>query len=102
MAKNVERRDTNTPAFNIVQQATGQQPRDGKNKTAVTPGRTAHAKSLTMEQKKAIAEKAARARWHSRKAGKLSFAYQSVCEPTKNYVWLHDWPDESVGCASSL
>ena len=102
MAGKVERKDSNTLAFDIVHKSTGQQPRDGKNETAVTPGRPAHAKSLTMEQKKAIAEKAARARWHSRKAGKLSFAYQSVCEPTKNYVWLHDWPDESVGCASSL
>lgn len=69
------RRDTNTLAFDIAQQATEQKPADGKNPAAVALGRLgglkgglARSKILTAEQKKAIAEKAARARWNSRSA----------------------------------
>lgn len=41
MGKKVERRDTNTLAYGIVQQVTGQKPKDdtGKNPAAVALGR---------------------------------------------------------------
>lgn len=70
MAKKAERRDTNTLAFDIMQQATGQKPMPEKNKAAVTLGRLgglkggkARATKLSPEERKQIAEKAARARW---------------------------------------
>lgn len=72
MPKKVERRDTNTLAFDIVQQVTGQKPKDdaGKNPAAVALGRLggqkggkARAEALSPEKRKAIAEKAAKARW---------------------------------------
>lgn len=66
--------DPNVLAYNIVQQATGQIPKvdpdAGKNPAAVSLGRLgglkggkARAKVLTRAQRKAIAKKAARARW---------------------------------------
>ena len=66
--------DPNVLAFNIVQQATGQipkvDPNEGKNPAAVTLGRLgglkggkARAESLTPAKRKAIAKKAAAARW---------------------------------------
>ena len=66
--------DPNVHAFNIVQQATGQAPKvnpdEGKNPAAVTLGRLgglrggkARAESLTPAKRKAIAKKAAAARW---------------------------------------
>ena len=66
--------DPNVLAFNIVQQATGQAPKvnpdEGKNPAAVTLGRLgglkggkARAESLTPAKRKAIAKKAAAARW---------------------------------------
>jgi hypothetical protein len=68
--------DFNELAFNVVQQATGQVPKPEpppeKNAAAVSLGRLggmkggdARAKSLSPEQKKAIAKKAAQARWKS-------------------------------------
>jgi len=66
--------DPNVHAFNIVQQATGQMPKvdpnEGKNPAAVTLGRLgglkggkARAAVLTPAKRKAIAKKAANARW---------------------------------------
>jgi hypothetical protein len=65
--------DPNVLAFNIVQQATGQAPKPEppkKNPAAVTLGRLgglkggkARAESLTPAKRKAIAKKAAEARW---------------------------------------
>lgn len=65
--------DPNVLAFNIVQQATGQVPKPEplkKNPAAVTLGRLgglkggkARADSLTPAKRKAIAKKAAEARW---------------------------------------
>lgn len=67
------KRDLNEKAFNIVQQATGQippEPKPEKNPAAVALGRLggmkggkARAESLTKEQRKAIAKKAAESRW---------------------------------------
>jgi len=66
--------DPNVLAYNIVQQATGQipkvDPNDGKNPAAVSLGRLgglkggkARAEALTPAKRKAIAKKAAAARW---------------------------------------
>ena len=65
--------DPNLLAFSIVQQATGQIPKEEplvKNPAAVTLGRMgglkggkARAEVLTPEKRKAIAKKAAEARW---------------------------------------
>ena len=70
MAKKVERRDTNTLAFDIVQQVTGQKADDGKNKAAVALGRLgglkggkARAEKLTPTEREDIARTAASARW---------------------------------------
>lgn len=70
MAKKVERRDTNTLAFDIMQQVTGQKPDDGKNKAAVALGRLgglkggkARAEKLSPNQRSEIARAAATARW---------------------------------------
>ena len=70
MAKKAERRDTNTLAFDIMQQATGQKQDDGKNKAAVALGRLgglkggpARSARLTPEARKFIAQKAANAKW---------------------------------------
>jgi len=70
--------DPNVLAFNIVQQATGQAPKEeppAKNPAAVTLGRLgglkggrARAGSLTPEKRKAIAKKAAQARWGTTRA----------------------------------
>jgi hypothetical protein len=66
------RKDLNTLAASIVAQATGDAPprEDGKNPAAVALGRlgglkggNARAKSLTPAKRKAIARKAAAARW---------------------------------------
>lgn len=74
MPKKVERRDTNTLAFDIVQQATGQKPKEdaGKNPAAVALGRLggqkggkARAQALTPEKRAEIARKAAQKRWGS-------------------------------------
>lgn len=69
MAKG-ERRDTNTLAFDIMQQATGEKPMPPKNKAAVALGRLgglkggkARAEKLTPEQRAEIATLAAAARW---------------------------------------
>jgi hypothetical protein len=65
-------RDTNQLAKWIVDQSTGQlsDPNEGKNPAAVSLGRMgglkgghARAKALTPRKRKAIAEKAAHARW---------------------------------------
>ena len=69
--------DINELAFNIVQQATGQKPKPEpapeKNPAAVTLGRLgglkggkARAEKLSSAKRKAIAKKAAQARWKSR------------------------------------
>jgi hypothetical protein len=72
MPKKVERRDTNTLAFDIIQQVTGQRPKDdeGKNPAAVALGRLggikggkARAQALTPEKRAEIARKAAQKRW---------------------------------------
>jgi hypothetical protein len=69
--------DINQIAFRVVQQATGQMPKEqapdpDKNPAAVTLGRlgglkggAARAKSLSQEERKRIAKKAALARWKS-------------------------------------
>ncbi len=67
------RKDTNELAFLIMKKATGEVPKEdlgGKNPAAVTLGRLgglkggkARADKLTPEQRKAIAEKASKARW---------------------------------------
>lgn len=65
------RRDTNTLAFDIMQQATGEKsPIEGKNAKAVTSGRMggnkggkARAAKLSPEERSKIAKAAARARW---------------------------------------
>lgn len=69
MAKG-ERRDTNTLAFDIVQQATDQKPEPKKNKAAVALGRLgglkggkARAEALTPKERAEIARVAATARW---------------------------------------
>ena len=72
-------KDINQTAFSIVQQATGQIPKQApppekkKNPAAVTLGRLgglkggkARADSLTPAKRKAIAKKAAAARWKNR------------------------------------
>jgi hypothetical protein len=71
-------KDANEIAFSIVQQATGQIPKIDppeakKNPAAVTLGRLgglkggkARAESLTPAKRKAIAKKAAKARWASK------------------------------------
>ena len=68
-------KDANEIAFSVVQQATGQvpKPEKAKNPAAVTLGRLgglkggkARAESLTPEKRKAIAKKAAEARWKSK------------------------------------
>jgi hypothetical protein len=69
-------RDFNTAAFQIMQEATGEKPTEEpkpekeKNPAAVALGRLgglkggkARAKKLSDEQRKEIAQKAARARW---------------------------------------
>ncbi|HWY49556.1 MAG TPA: hypothetical protein VNX70_19365 [Bryobacteraceae bacterium] len=69
-------RDPNELAFSIVQQATGQAPKQepppAKNPAAVSLGRLgglkggkARASRLTAAQRKEIAKKAAKARWKS-------------------------------------
>jgi hypothetical protein len=70
MAKQVTRRDTNTLAFDIVQQATGEKPPDGKNPAAVALGRLgglkggkARAEKLTAQERTVIAKRAAQKRW---------------------------------------
>jgi hypothetical protein len=70
MAKRVTRRDTNTLAFDIVQQATGEKPPDGKNPAAVALGRLgglkggrARANSLSPMERSRIARIAAKSRW---------------------------------------
>jgi hypothetical protein len=72
-------RDLNEIAFDVVRQATGEarQPEPGeKNSAAVTLGRLGglkggqpRAKTLTAEERKEIAKKAALARWKSQKGG---------------------------------
>jgi hypothetical protein len=66
------KKDLNTRAFDIVQQATGQKPKveSNKNPAAVALGRLgglkggkARAKILSKEERKNIARKAAKARW---------------------------------------
>lgn len=68
------RLDANQIAFNVVQQATGQMPKpeppQPKNPAAVTLGRLgglkggkARAEALSPDERKAIAKKAAEARW---------------------------------------
>jgi len=69
--------DPNVLAFNIVQQATGQMPKEepsAKNQAAVTLGRLgglkggkARAEALSPAKRKAIAKKAAQARWKTPK-----------------------------------
>ena len=69
------RRDANQIAFSVVQQATGQIPKEKppeKNPAAVTLGRLgglkggkARANKLTPERRKEIARKAAEKRWGS-------------------------------------
>lgn len=70
------RPDPNEIAFNVVQQATGQAPKPeppkAKNPAAVTLGRLgglkggkARADALTPAKRKAIAKKAAEARWNA-------------------------------------
>ena len=71
--KDKKRKDVNELAFDIVQKATGEKPKDqpsDKNPAAVALGRLgglkgghARAKKLTKEQRKKIARKAAKARW---------------------------------------
>jgi hypothetical protein len=66
-------KDINQVAFSIVQQATGQAPKEKppeKNPAAVTLGRlgglkggAARAKALTADKRKEIAQKAAAKRW---------------------------------------
>ena len=71
MPERSSRRDTNTLAFDIVQQATGQKPVEKeKDPAAVALGRKggliggrARADALTPAKRKAIARKAALARW---------------------------------------
>lgn len=71
-----KRRDASTIAFDIVAQATGEEPKRKKpqeaekNPAAVALGRLgglkggkARARTLTVEQRKKIAKKAAQARW---------------------------------------
>lgn len=69
-------RDENLTAFRIMQEATGEsdQPKPPKNPAAVALGRLggkkggkARAASLTPEQRKEIARKAAAARWNTLK-----------------------------------
>lgn len=67
------RKDTNQLAFVVAQKAIGEIPKEdlgGKNPAAVTLGRLgglkggkARAEKLTPEERKAIAEKAAKKRW---------------------------------------
>lgn len=71
--KSKKKKDLNELAFNIVQKATGEIPKEEpseKNPAAVALGRLgglkggpARAKKLTKEQRKEIARKAAKARW---------------------------------------
>lgn len=71
MPERSSRRDTNTLAFDTVQQATGQKPVEKeKDPAAVALGRKggliggrARADALTPAKRKAIARKAALARW---------------------------------------
>ena len=70
MPERSSRRDTNTLAFDIVQQATGQKPSQEKDPAAVALGRKgglkggkARAEALSPARRKAIAKKAAQARW---------------------------------------
>ena len=71
MPEGSSRRDTNTLAFDIVQQATGQKPVEKeKDPAAVALGRKgglkggrARAEALSPAKRKAIAKKAAVARW---------------------------------------
>lgn len=69
MPERSSRRDTNTLAFDIVQQATGQKPQE-KDPAAVALGRKgglkggrARATMLTADQRSEIAKNAASARW---------------------------------------
>lgn len=66
------KKDLNTRAFDIVQQITGDKPKDndGKNPAAVALGRLgglkggkARAEKLSPKKRKEIAQKAAQARW---------------------------------------
>lgn len=70
-------KDLNETAFNVVQQATGQtpspEPKPEKNPAAVALGRLgglkggkSRAAKLSPEQRKLIAEKAAKSRWSRR------------------------------------
>jgi hypothetical protein len=65
-------RDVNLLAADIVAEATGEKPDDGKDPAAVEPGRRgglkggkARAKKLSPERRREIAKKAAAARWKS-------------------------------------
>lgn len=69
MPERSSRRDTNTLAFDIVQQATGQKPQE-KDPAAVALGRKgglkggkARAASMTPERRAEIAKAAAAKRW---------------------------------------
>jgi hypothetical protein len=75
MATQAKRRDTNTLAFDIVQQATAEKLSDGKSPAAVALGRLgglkggpARAARLSSEDRRRIAKGAADKRW----AAKLS------------------------------
>ena len=70
MVKKAERRDTNTLAFDIMQQVTGQKAEPVKNIAAVALGRLgglkggkARAEKLTSAERSEIAKRAAKARW---------------------------------------
>lgn len=72
MAKHQGSEDVNETAFRVMQQATGEIPRDErKSPSAVVVGRAggivgapARAAKLTPEERSAIARKAAEARWN--------------------------------------
>ena len=74
MPERSSRRDTNTLAFDIVQQATGQAaPANAKDPAAVSLGRKgglkggrARAEALSPAKRKAIAKNAAAIRWATR------------------------------------
>ena len=73
MKKEKKKKDVNETAFNVVQQATGEKPKEEptkKNPAAVALGRLgglkggkARKEKLTKEQRSEIARKAAEARW---------------------------------------
>lgn len=76
LKRSSKRRDINLLAKSIMEQATGQQPKEpadeGKNPAAVALGRLgglkggkARAAKLTKEQRSEIAKRAANIRWHA-------------------------------------